>query len=456
LINAPVEIQVKLDKFKPRPYQLAICDAFENKGFKKLIVVLPRRAGKDIVAFNLLLRAALKRVGAYLYLLPTAVQARRVLFEGMTNEGQRIIDFIPKELIKNINIQQMKVTLVNGSQIIFTGSNNFDNLRGYNAVGVVISEAAYSHPRCYPTLRPMLTGNDGFVMMVSTPFADNHFYTLFEVAKNFPKEWYSLFLTVDETKHITREQIQFEIDSGELSPDMAEQEYFCSFSIGAIGAYYAKYLNRMELNDQIGHVDWEPNYPVSTAWDIGVNDQTVILFLQQIGRQINIIDMYINSDVGMEHYINVVQSKDYVYAKHIGPHDLEVRDWTAGGMTRREKAAQLDFNFEVAPKLSLIDGIESVRTTLPRIYIDDRKCKQLISALRNYRKEYNQETKTYANKPLHDYNSHIADALRYLCVGLPLVKADTTPEELEQRYQRAMYGDRANMPGIFRDDLSNY
>jgi hypothetical protein len=237
---------------------------------------------------------------------------------------------------------------------------------------------------------------------------------------------------------------------------MAEQEYFCSFSIGAIGAYYAKYLNRMELNDQIGMVDWEPNYPVCTAWDIGMSDQNCILFFQQIGRQINIIDMYINSDVGMEHYINVIQGKEYTYSKHIGPHDLEVRDWTAGGMTRLEKAAQLGLHFSVAPKLSLIDGIESVRTTLPRIYVDEKRCKQLISALRNYRKEYNQETKMYNNKPLHDFNSHIADALRYLCVGLPLVKADTTPEELEQRYQRAMYGDRANMPGIFRDDLPNY
>jgi len=37
---------VKLDKFKPRPYQMALCDAVVNKGYKKVLAVWPRRSGK--------------------------------------------------------------------------------------------------------------------------------------------------------------------------------------------------------------------------------------------------------------------------------------------------------------------------------------------------------------------------------------------------------------------------
>lgn len=442
---------ITLDKFKPRKYQLDICKAFDERGYRKMVIVLPRRAGKDIVAFNLLIRSALRRIGTYFYLLPTAVQARRTLFEGMTIDGQRILDFIPKDLIKSINIQQMKVTLTNNSNILFVGSDNYDSLRGTNPIGCIFSEFAYQHPQAYPTIRPVLLANDGWCMFISTPFGENHFYDIFKIAKSNPHEWYTCFMTVKETGHISEEQIQKEIESGEISPDMAEQEYYCSFSIGAIGAYYAKYLNRMELNNQVGFVDWQPGHQVHTAWDLGVRDSCVILMFQCIGQQISIIDMYMNSDVGIEHYINVLQNKPYVWGKHVAPHDIKVREFTGGGLSRMEKAAQLGINFILSPNISVIDGIESVRTTLPRIYIDNSKCKLLIAALRNYRKQYDPATKVYGTHPLHDNNSHVADALRYLCLTLPKIQTTSNASEIEKRYQETRYGNPYSHPNMFND-----
>jgi len=269
--NLKIETIVKLNSFVPRPYQLELCKAFE-KGYKKMIAVWPRRAGKDLVAFNLTIRAALQRVGVFYYLLPTAVQARRVLFDGITSEGKRMLDFIPKEVVESINIQQMKITLKNNSQITFVGSENYDGLRGTNPLGIVFSEAAFSHPQAYPVLRPILLANDGWVIFISTPFGENSFHTLFQIAQDNPKEWYSCLLTVDDTEHISLEEVRREIDTGEISEDLAEQEYFCRFNLGAVGSYYAKYLNNMELNNQIGVTDWQPNYPVHSvlgSWDEG-------------------------------------------------------------------------------------------------------------------------------------------------------------------------------------------
>ena len=454
-----VDNQIILNKFQPRSYQRPIVKAFEEDGFKKLLIVLPRRAGKDITSFGILVRAAIKRIGIYYYLLPTAVQARRVMFDGITSEGMKILDFIPRDLIKpnGINIQQMKITLINNSIIQFVGSENFDSLRGTNPVGCVFSEYAYQHPQCYPTLRPVLLANNGWAIFISTPFGENHFYNLYEVAKGNPEEWYTCFMTVNDTQHISEEEIRREIESGEISHDMAEQEYYCSFSIGAIGAYYSKYLNKMELNNQVGVVDWEPNFPVHSSWDLGMRDATSILMFQVIGRSVNIIDMYQNSDVGLEHYINVLQAKQYTWGKHIAPHDIQVRDFSSGGLSRFDKASQLGFRFTLAPNLSIIDGIESVRTTLPRIYIDNTKCKLLVAALRNYRKEYDSARKVYKNQPLHDHNSHIADSLRYLCTSLPKTKDGLSAAELDRRYEEARYGtSNSNMPNIFRDDLPNY
>lgn len=455
----PDEIVNINEVFTPRDYQLPIFKAFEEDKYKKLMIVMGRRAGKDVCCFNLMVRAALRRVGIYYYILPNATQARKVMFDGMTIDGQKIIDYIPKLLVKAINIQQMKITLINDSIIQFVGSENYNSLRGTNPVGCVFSEYAYSHQASYPTVRPILLANNGFCIFISTPFGENHFYDLYNIAKDNPAEWFTYYIPARISKHISNEDIQREIDSGEISPDMAEQEYQCSFSVGARGAYYSTYLNRMELNGQVTRVAWEPDYPVHTAWDLGMRDSTSILMFQVIDRRVNIIDMYQNENVGLEHYINYLQNKEYTWGKHIAPHDIEVREYTSGGLTRREKATRLGIDFVVAKKMELMDGIESVRTTLPRIYIDDQLCKILIAGLRNYRKEYNAELGVYKNTPLHDKNSHVMDALRYMCTSLPLINTlESTPEDLEKRYRDAMYGGtQSHLPSVFRTDLpDNY
>ena len=110
-----IETRIKLDRFQPRPYQIPICDALENKGYDRIIAVLPRRAGKDVVGFNLMIREALRTIGVYFYILPTFAQAKRVIWDSILNNGMRFLDFIPFELIQTTNSTEMKILLKNGS-----------------------------------------------------------------------------------------------------------------------------------------------------------------------------------------------------------------------------------------------------------------------------------------------------------------------------------------------------
>lgn len=43
--------KIDLNMFTPRDFQVGICDAVENKGFRKIIAVWPRRAGKRFSRF---------------------------------------------------------------------------------------------------------------------------------------------------------------------------------------------------------------------------------------------------------------------------------------------------------------------------------------------------------------------------------------------------------------------
>jgi phage terminase large subunit len=423
-------------KFRPRAYQMPLIQAFEKSDKKRFVVCWPRRAGKDITIFNLLIRAALRKKGVYFYVFPTYAQAKRVIWDSITNTGERFLDYIDQDLIANSNSQELKIILANGSLIQLAGSNNIDALRGTNPQGIIFSEYAWQDPGAYQALRPILLANHGWAIFASTPFGQNHFYDLYRHAEQSP-DWFCEKLTINDTKHISFSEIEKEREEGLISEDMIQQEYFTSFNRGVEGAYYAKYVEKMILDNRIGDVPYDIGSQVHTSWDLGIRDATSIVFFETVAGSIRIIDFYENSKEGLEHYVQVVKSKPYLYGKHIAPHDIAVREFTSG-IARIDKARQLGINFTVAPNLSVEDGIEAVRTMLSKVYIDKTKCDRLIKGLENYRQEWDNKHKVYKNRPLHDQWSHIADALRYMAVSLPKTRDGLSPEELDKRYRDAM------------------
>lgn len=442
-------MEVVLDKFTPRDYQKQIIEALEHKHYRKLMIVMPRRSGKDLVAWNLMIRAALRRPGTYFYCLPTYRQAKLVIWDSITNTGERFLDYIPKELIERTNSQELKIVLKNNSIIQLIGSDSYDtSLVGTNPRMIVFSEWALADERAYHFVRPILNANDGTVMFLSTPRGKNHLYTLFNIAKGLD-DWYTTLMTVEQTKHISEEAINKEIESGEVSYDLAQQEYYCSFDLGVEGAYYAKYIDDMRLQSRIGLVPWQPDHKVHTAWDIGVRDSTVIIFFQYYENIIHIIDTYDTTKQGLEHYIKHVQNKPYVYGKHIAPHDMKVREF-GSGMSRLEKAANLGIRFIIAPNLPIQDGIEAVRTMLPKTMIDDTRGKKLILALEHYRQEYDYKNKIYKQRPMHDWTSHFCDAVRYLALNYKQTDESISHDDIDKAYKQAMYGTNHDLPPMFR------
>lgn len=456
-IQAAAKITVTLDKFQPRHYQIPMMDAIINKRYKRVIAILPRRAGKDITAFNICIRMLLRRVQTIFYVFPTYSGGRKILWDAITISGTRVLDYIPEELVESKNEQQMRIRLKNGSVLQIIGSDSYDtSLVGTNPGGIVFSEYALADPRAYQYSRPILTANDGWALFISTPRGKNHLWDLWKIAQANPEIWFSYKMTVEETGHIPMSAIEDERTSGEMSEDLILQEYYCSFEMGVEGSYYAKYIDNMRLKNQIGTVPWEPAFKVHTAWDIGVRDSTSIIFFQAVGQTIRIIDYYEKNKEGLEHYAQLIASKPYTYGKHIAPHDIGVKEF-GSGMTRIEKARQLGIAFTLSGNVSISDGIESVRSTLPKVWIDERNCGPLIKALENYRQEYDIKRKVYKAQPLHDVHSHASDAMRYLCVSLPKTKDGLSAQDIDKAYRDARSGSgQAHLPAVFRDDLPKY
>lgn len=350
------------------------------------------------------------------------------------------MDHIPKELIAgNPNSTEMKIRLRNGSIIQIIGTNNIDSIVGTNPIGCVFTEYSLQDPRAWSLIRPILVENGGWAVFNFTPRGANHGKDIYDMARQNP-DWFCQLLTVKDTKIISEADLQAERDAG-MSEDFVQQEFYCSFTLGVEGSYYAQYMQEARDEARIGNVPWDKQNRVFTAWDIGYGDSTAIIFYQIIGQEIHIIDYYENHGKGLPHYAEVLKDKSYIFASHYAPHDIESHSFSSG-LSAREVGASLGLSFITLPtlKLRLEDGIEALRGIFPRIWIDETKCKGLIKCLENYRKEFDTRLETYKERPLHDKYSHGADAARYLAIAVRMHvdagKAGVNDDQADEWFKR--------------------
>jgi hypothetical protein len=423
-----VEISVP-HKWRPRDYQKDLWAALEG-GCKRAVAVWHRRAGKDSVSLNWTIREAFRRPGMYWHILPTYKQGRKIVWNGMTKEGRRFLDHWPAEAIVRARDDDMTLWLEGGSIWQVIGTDDVDSLVGTNVIGAVFSEYSLQNPAAWNYLRPILAENGGWALFIYTPRGRNHGYRLLEMAKENPK-WYAQSLSVMDTHSLHKkgephdqepEAVSDEREAG-MAEEMIQQEFYCSFDAPLVGSYYGDYLIRAKEDGRIGRVPFESQLAVDTFWDIGVNDSTAIWFVQRMGREIRLIDYYQHSGVGFEHYAKILRERPYVYGEHWGPHDLSVREISAEAKSRVETAMEHGIRFNVAPKLSVQEGIEAVRKLFSRFYIDEAKCETGLNALRQYVKETIEGaeqpdgTPVYRDKPKHDWTSNAADGLRTMALA---------------------------------------
>ncbi len=404
--------------------------SFLEGGGRRAAAVWHRRAGKDSLAANWTGIAAHERIGTYWHMLPTQKQGRKVVWNNIDKQGRRLIDqAFPPPLRAAKREDEMLIEFKVGSIWQVVGSDNYDSLVGTNVLGVIFSEWALTDPRAWDYIRPILVENDGWAIFIYTARGRNHGARMYEMALDHP-DWFAEKLTVDDTEVIAADAIEAEREAG-MPEEMIEQEFYCSFEAALVGSFYGKLVNQAEQEKRIGDVPWDPSIPVQTWWDIGRSDATSIWFVQLAGLSIRVIDFYENTGEGADHYAKIVQEKPYTYGDrdngpgHLLPHDANVTDWsTSGKRSRLEILKSLGLNCRVVPKLSVQDGIQAVRTILPRCWFDRTKCERGLEALRQYRHEWNESLQTFTREPVHDWASHPADAFRYGALGMKEVKTE--------------------------------
>lgn len=212
---------------------------------------------------------------------------------------------------------------------------------------------------------------------------------------------------------------------GTLGEDM-KREYPSypqeAFEAAHEGSIFGRTMTMLRRSGRIGKVPWNEMFPVSTLWDLGLNDMMAVWYVQQVGRDYRLIDYDEGTDQGWSFWAKQLMRKPYAYDRHYMPHDIGRRDLGE----RIEKRIDIARRVGIRPVIQVArprnpeekwTQIDTARTFLSQCAIDEENCAKGIKHLDAYHKKWDDVNATYMKEPVHDASSNCADALRTGAVG---------------------------------------
>jgi hypothetical protein len=406
LIDGDEEARAIVIPYTPRNHFIP----FHNSKKRFRAAVVHRRGGKTVAIGNDHIKNALQNERAwppprYGYVGPSFSQAKDTIWAYL----KQYTNPIPGVKVSESDLQ---ITLPNSAVIaLYPGADAYERMRGLYFDGIAMDEFALLNPDAWPSVvRPCLADYRGYAVIAGTSNGDDHFHEMIQKGYADPDNWDVFNIRVSDTDALHPDEVI------EMRKDMGERrfnrEMMNSFDEPVDGAYFAEIINKLVERNQITKVPYDPRSPVITFWDLGIRDLMTCWFMQQVGREIRVIDYHQGNGKGLDwHYLvsrgregDAAHRLEYNIEADVFPHDIEVREM-GSGRTRREVAESLGFEVMLSPLHKVEDGIEGVRTFLPGCWIDEQRCALGIAALKSYKQGRN-------GKPLHDWASHGADSMR--------------------------------------------
>lgn len=186
------------------------------------------------------------------------------------------------------------------------------------------------------------------------------------------------------------------------------------------GAMYANEIRLAEEQGRIGQFPYNPALPVDTGWDLGDSDLCCIWFFQRSMGQYRAIDYLEDNHKPLSHYLSAIEAKGYTRGKDYFPWDASSK-MLIGSL--EETMRSRGRNVQVMPRQPRAAGIDAVRDMLGTCWFNVSTTDDGLNRLRYYRQAPTKVIDPVTGEPqmsmqpVHDANSHGADAFRTIAMG---------------------------------------
>lgn len=417
-------MQIPYHRLPLRDYQTEIVVNYNDPAIEELLLVIARRGGKTTTVFSeCIVPDLVKEVQTIVLVYPTAKMGFRNFWNNIENDGFKTLDHIPKSLIKGGGNTEddMRIELINGSVLLCVGATNTEALRGANGKKYVFDEFADQPIEAVNVVAPIVEANGGKLIYMGTPKIDGiNGETMRRMHERFKTDTNKYTCYVDATHYMSQDALKKVRENYILrngNDFKYRQEMLLDWGQSSSSSYYGEIMSRKDKNGSIGEFSYNAAYPVFTAWDLGKADAMVVLFFQYFKGRPRIIDIIEINGSNIKAMAKQIKAKPYVYAWHFLPHDGTVASLN-DGVNRLATLAECGItNASTLKRQGVSIGIGYVEDWLPKILINIGTTGDFHRKLRIYKKKYNPNTGDYMGAD-HSSQSHVADALRYLCTAL--------------------------------------
>ena len=312
----------------------------------------------------------------------------------------------------------------NGTEFIFKGlKHNITEIKGLQGVTRVWAEEAENiSDRSWEVLIPTIRAA-GSEIWVSFNCKNPNDPTYVRFVKNAPEDAIVKKVSWRDNPFFP-EVLKKEMEALQKTDSEGYQHIWeGEFDTRRSGAVYAKQIAKAQSDGRITRVPYDPSSEVFTAWDLGWADSTAIWWLQWVGRELRWLEYYENTGEQLDHYAQIVKSKNYNYMLngHYLPHD------GGQGNIRGDSAGKQLTNMGIKNQIltretDINPGIDLLRQTISFSCFDAHGCKEGLLALENYAYKWDEDRGVFKSKPDHNWTSHAADAARYAAIAAGKLK----------------------------------
>lgn len=446
----------RLIKFKPRPEQQQVFERIVRDGWKRLIILKARRLGMSTAIDLLLTDQTLCNAGTQASIVDaTMADAERklatickVALEGMPPAlRERLTIIRDSGSVLEIGLNGDSPSAIFAGLRARGGTNNLLHLSEWGVV------QADDPKRSEEILTGALPSAEHGTVVVETTWKGGrggHLWNLVKQALETPeehktaKDWRVLFfpwwsdatytvegreesIAPENARYLTElegtikrrltpgQRVWYDRQQRVLGlfmfrefPSTIEE----CFKAPVEGAIYAEMLDRLRAAGGITTVPYDHAALVHTSWDIGSPLNTVTWYFQRVGQELRIIDCDMDLDMTPTHRVAHMLAKGYPLGTHYLPHDAANTNSSGRTFLNELQSAGLN-NCRTVPRThDEWIGINHLRQILPRCTFRLPACERGLDALAAYHYKRFSNGGIMKEDPVHDWSSHIADALR--------------------------------------------